>query len=153
MITSSIIEATQEQCPEVVDDAECVSDQFKKLFTLFAGCHNLYSSADTMDESEITRLGTYGDLAINLKCDNQFVNFILVETNIGDFMEAYRLAEKRVTPKLHILEEHIVPWIRKWGVGVGFHSEQGAESIHALFNSLLRTTPVPVTQHREWTGL
>ena len=54
-------------------------------------------------------------------------------------MEAYRLAEKRVTPKLRILEEHIIPWIRKWGVGVGFHSEQGAESIHALFNSLLRT--------------
>ena len=141
LITSSLIEATQEQCPEVVDDAEGVSGQFRKLFTLFAGCHNLYSSADSMGESEVTRLGTYGDLAINLKCDNQlFINFILVEKNIGDFMEAYRLVEKRVTPKVHILEEHIVPLIRKWGgVGVGFHSEQGAESIHTLFNSLLRT--------------
>jgi hypothetical protein len=38
-----------------------------------------------------------------------------------------------------MLEEHILPWMRKWGFGLGFHSEQGAESIHAEFNTMLRT--------------
>ena len=41
-----------------------------------------------------------------------------------------------VTPKLHMLEEHVVPWIKKWGVGFGLLGEQGAESIHAYFNLL-----------------
>ena len=44
-----------------------------------------------------------------------------------------------VLPKMHILEEHVVPWIQKWHVGFGFMGEQGAESIHAYFNSLTRT--------------
>ncbi len=52
------------------------------------------------------------------------------DQNIRSFMEAYRATKKRITPKLHMLEDHTVAWIQKWGVGVGFHSEQGAESIH-----------------------
>lgn len=150
LITSSIIEAAHEHCRPVEDDAECIAAQYRKLFTLFARCHNLYSSAKAMDESTITTLGTN---YLNLNRQNRHVyyspwNFTVslilnvippVEQNIKDFMAAYRLAEKRVTPKLHILEEHIIPWIRRWHVGVGFHSEQGAESIHAHFNTLLRT--------------
>jgi hypothetical protein len=42
-----------------------------------------------------------------------------------------------VTPKLHLLEDHMAPWIRKWGgVGFGVMGEQGAESIHAEFNKI-----------------
>lgn len=44
-----------------------------------------------------------------------------------------------VTPKLHFLECHTVPWIEKWHMGFGLLGEQGAESIHAHFNSLRRT--------------
>ena len=61
--------------------------------------------------------------------------------NIKTFMEYYRTKFKfsTVTPKLHMLEEHVVPWIKQWGVGFGLLGEQGAESIHAYFNSLKRT--------------
>ena len=44
-----------------------------------------------------------------------------------------------VTPKMHILEDHIVPWMQRWYFCPGFHTEQGAESIHAIFNSLGHT--------------
>ena len=54
-------------------------------------------------------------------------------------MKVYRKTGSSITPKLHILEEHTVPWIWRWKVGVGFHSEQAAESIHTVFNSLQRT--------------
>ena len=40
---------------------------------------------------------------------------------------------------MHMLEDHVTDWIRKWKVGLGFHGEQGAESTHARFNTLMRT--------------
>ncbi len=45
-----------------------------------------------------------------------------------------------VFPKLHMLEKHTIPWLRRWGgVGCGFMGEQGAESIHRWFNSERQT--------------
>ena len=36
------------------------------------------------------------------------------------------------------MEDHVVPFLKKWKVGFGFLGEQGAESIHAGFNSIRR---------------
>ncbi len=53
-------------------------------------------------------------------------------------MDFYRdsFPHATVTPKLHMLEDHVVPFLEKWGVGLGFLGEHGAESIHARFNSI-----------------
>ena len=40
---------------------------------------------------------------------------------------------------MHLLENHTVPWARRTGTGFGLLGEQGAESIHARFNTLQRT--------------
>ena len=37
-----------------------------------------------------------------------------------------------------MLEDHVIDFIRKWGLGIGIYSEQGGESIHAEFNNLNR---------------
>ena len=52
-------------------------------------------------------------------------------------MEFYRktFPSATVTPKLHMLEKHVVPWLQQWEVGSGLMGEQGAESIHHWFNS------------------
>ena len=50
-----------------------------------------------------------------------------------------RRTKATVTPKLHMLEDHVVPFIRMWRVGLGMMGEQGAESIHSRFNTLGRT--------------
>ena len=42
---------------------------------------------------------------------------------------------------MHFLEEHVVPWVKKWKIGFGLMGEQGAESVHAYFNGLV---PDPV---------
>ena len=34
-----------------------------------------------------------------------------------------------------MLEDHIVPWMKRWKVGCGYMGEQGAESLHASFNN------------------
>ena len=44
-----------------------------------------------------------------------------------------------VLPKMHLMESHMVPWLRKWHLGFGMMGEQGAESIHASFNSIERS--------------
>lgn len=56
-------------------------------------------------------------------------------------MRYYRqtFPDATVTPMLHMLEEHRLPWLRRWMVGFGLLGEQDAESIHAYFNSLKRT--------------
>ena len=35
-----------------------------------------------------------------------------------------------ISPKLHMLEDHVVEFLRHWKVGFGFYGEQGGESIH-----------------------
>ena len=40
-----------------------------------------------------------------------------------------------ITPKLHMLEDHVCPFLRQWHMGLGFYSEQGLEGIHSEFNT------------------
>jgi hypothetical protein len=58
----------------------------------------------------------------------------LIQDSINAYMRFYRSRFNRVLPKMHMLEEHVVPWIRRWGVGMALHGEQGSESIHEEFN-------------------
>ena len=63
----------------------------------------------------------------------------VTEANIIAFMEHYRSNfEEKVTPKMHLLEHHMVPYIKAWGLGTGLMGEQGAESIHASINMITR---------------
>ena len=56
-------------------------------------------------------------------------------------MKYYRetFPDASVTPKMHTMERHIASQIRLWKVGMGILGEQGAESIHASFNSIERS--------------
>ena len=38
-----------------------------------------------------------------------------------------------------MMEDHVVDFISQWRVGIGMLGEQGAESIHTVFNQLGRT--------------
>ena len=44
-------------------------------------------------------------------------HFLLSETDIDKFMDFYRDSFPRatITPKLHLLEDHVVPFLEKWG--------------------------------------
>ena len=39
---------------------------------------------------------------------------------------------------MHILEDHVVPWLKRWRIGAGMMGEKGAESIHAHLMRLER---------------
>jgi hypothetical protein len=61
----------------------------------------------------------------------------LSENVIDRFVEKYRTLFPSATfiPKLHMMEDHIIPWIKSWKIGCGIMVEQGAESLHAAFNT------------------
>ena len=65
---------------------------------------------------------------------------IYSDTSITNFMRLYREEiSTTITPKLHMLEVHMVPLIKKWHYGMGLMGEQGAESIHTCFNAIKRS--------------
>lgn len=43
-----------------------------------------------------------------------------------------------ITPNIHILEDHAVPFLKSWKTGCGVYGEQGGESIHHHFNTMAR---------------
>lgn len=63
-----------------------------------------------------------------------------LESDIASFMSFYRrkFPQASILPKMHVLEDHVVPWMRRWRIGAGLMGEQGAESIHAHFMRLER---------------
>ena len=44
-----------------------------------------------------------------------------------------------IPPKLHLLDNHAADFMERWSTGHGIYGEQGAESIHKIFN-ILRCT-------------
>ena len=50
--------------------------------------------------------------------------------------------KKTLVPSLDetpdILDEYVIPWLRKWNVGAGLMEEQGAESLHTRLHSFQR---------------
>lgn len=60
------------------------------------------------------------------------------DTYIKDYMAFFRegFPAATVPPKMHMLEEHIIPWVKRWVFGLGFHREHGGESIHARLNTI-----------------
>ena len=65
------------------------------------------------------------------------VNF-LSEKDIADFLAFYRKEFPRATIllKMHIMEDHVIPWLRRWHVDAGLMGEQGAESLHSAIHSM-----------------
>ena len=55
-------------------------------------------------------------------------------------MEFFRktFPNESVTPKLHLMECHVTPFLYRWRWGLGVYNEQGGKGIHAEFNNLRR---------------
>ena len=53
-------------------------------------------------------------------------------------MDFYREEFPRATvlPKMHIMEDHVIPGLRRWHVGAGLMGEQGAESLHSVIHKM-----------------
>ena len=89
-----------------------------------------YDINHLLSHAKITELGTYMLMSSYMICPNW------LETAIDLFVKFYRTNFTLVTfiPKLHMLEDHIVPWMKRWRIGCGCMGEHGTESLHASLN-------------------
>jgi hypothetical protein len=67
----------------------------------------------------------------------------LPEKHVKAFMEYYRTQfpkkeypKATILPKMHLLEDHMADWLKRYHLATGLMGEQGAESIHAHINKL-----------------
>ncbi|XP_070533862.1 uncharacterized protein [Ptychodera flava] len=105
-------------CPEMIDEAELVAQKYLPLMTYFARCHNIYNVARELTDEEIETLSS----------------------SITDLFSYLRTTfpEVSITPKLHMLEEHVLARISSCKVGLGFFGENGIEAIHHKINESIR---------------
>ncbi|XP_077985525.1 uncharacterized protein LOC144440134 [Glandiceps talaboti] len=118
-ICSTPVTVVADVCPEFLEDAEYLYDKYQPLFMFFSKCHNIYNLCRQLTDDEIESL----------------------RTNIRGLFIYLRVhfPHVAITPKLHMLEEHVLPQIQKYGVGLGFLGENGVEAIHHKINESLRT--------------
>ena len=119
--------------------ARAVAEKFRVAFELFGKCHCTYNSATLLSDNDIDELSkstNYLPVYV-LRCHY----FTYTGIVIDNFMAYYRstFPEATVTPKMHIMEDHITQFLQMWRVGFGFHGEQGAESLHALIRRISRS--------------
>ncbi|XP_078703474.1 uncharacterized protein LOC144928666 [Branchiostoma floridae x Branchiostoma belcheri] len=97
-----------------------IAEKYKKVFQQFAQCYKHFTHGEKMDTEQIDLL------------DDS------IRTFLASFRESFPAATFPI--KMHILEQHVVPYVRRWGFGLGLHDEQGIEQMHACFNTIKRRT-------------
>eukprot|EP00117_Sycon_ciliatum_P050211 scpid43743/ scgid35469/ len=107
------------RCPSLTDDTKVIVDRYRDLLSAYSKC--MFSHCSYMTDEEITSLQSNIEAFMKLCCEH------VVSRQLG-----------HITPKLHLLESHIVSSIKRLRVGLGCLAEQGSESIHAKFNTLQR---------------
>ena len=128
----------QHHCTQFVqlhDDAESVVRTFSTLMTLFRKCHRGYNSSKFMNDAKISKLGMHYTVTLIFYSTDYL---LIIAKDIDSFMKFYRdnFPWATVMPKMHIMEHHTIPWLKRFHVGAGLMGEQGAESIHALMSKL-----------------
>uniref|UniRef100_A0A1X7UE06 Uncharacterized protein n=1 Tax=Amphimedon queenslandica TaxID=400682 RepID=A0A1X7UE06_AMPQE len=114
-LCKSVVDTATTHDLSLVPKVQQLLATFIEAFTLFSKCHKLYDSG-RLDEID------------------------LLGHHIDKFMEFYRAKcpEASCIPKMHMLEKHVVSWLKQWRVSCGYMGEQGAEALHANFNTCAR---------------
>ncbi|XP_030828702.1 uncharacterized protein LOC105439624 isoform X2 [Strongylocentrotus purpuratus] len=120
-LTTRVADTMKQLCPDsepLIREAERVAATYRNLFTLFGRCHVAINTCGFLKDDKINEL----------------------ESNIKDYLHFFRtnFPTESVPPKMHLLEEHIVPWLRRWRATMGTMGEQGGESVHAQINNIKR---------------
>ena len=88
----------------------------KDLLNYYSKCHNMFNVARYITIEEILQF----------------------RQDVTEFMSYLRVhfSHIRITPKLHMLEDHMYDFLWKWRTGCGLYGEQGGESAHNGINKM-----------------
>lgn len=116
----------------IVETATVIQSRYEALLTEYAECRSIFSGKAPVSSRSRERL------------DAKITAFM---SNCRKEIVARRLGH--ITPKLHLLEEHVLECMDHFGMGLALLGEQGMESIHACFNKLNTTfTAIPSARDR-----
>ena len=121
-ITSAPVVVVEQRCPSLATNAKEIADRYKKLMSQYAACRQIFSTTDAVDNTTLDQLQVRIDSFMTTARQE------VVDRQLGN-----------ITPKLHLLEEHVVPCMRRFGVGLGLLAEQGGEGIHHELNAIAAT--------------
>ena len=73
------------------------------------------------------------------------------ENHIQEFRHTFEGLDISVTPKIHCVLHHVPQFCQRYSCGLGKHSEQASESVHAHFKSFWAKYKVPKS-HPEYAA-
>ena len=65
------------------------------------------------------------------------------ENHIHDFRRTFEVLDIPVTPKIHCIYHHVPQFCLQYSCGLGRHSEQASESVHAHFKTAWANNKLP----------
>ena len=108
----------------------CHVMKFATLFEVYGKCHQGLNSSSYVCDSDIDKLGMLIDTNSSVNTVVLIYNFREGDRRVPTIYRA-KFPWATVLPKMHILEDNTIPWLRRHHVGAGLMGGQGAESIHA----------------------
>ena len=99
--------------------AEELRERYSELFMTYSKCRSVFAGTSKVTEHDLVAL----------------------QEDVSTFMRLVRAnivtrQKKTITPKLHLLEHHTLPCMKRFGVALGLLGEQGGELVHHRFNTL-----------------
>ena len=104
------------QTKKIIDRAKEISKAFFQLNTLYSSVHSLVGHDSPVSKDDIAKAA---------KAVKKYMSY---------FRRTF--PQESVTPKQHMLEQHVCKWMESWGFGMALHGEQGVEQTHAVVNAL-----------------
>ncbi len=104
--------------PDIIERAEAIKEKYTETFKLYSAVYKMTSHSNYIPETEHTN----------------------IQDAIDKFMAHYRktFPDSSIPLKLHLMEDHMVPWLKEFPFGFGLMGEQGSESVHAQVNRIKR---------------
>lgn len=102
-------------------------------------CNKLLNSLDILDSMKILGVCKYVELLRNLKKVVDGCFSVRLDPEFKDYLKSFKLSylalEISVTPKIHIIFEHIEEFCEFSQQGLGYYSEQAMEAVHCDFKT------------------
>ena len=128
------------------DMAQSVANKHGKALLLFSKCHQQFNSQNKFTTEMLVLLRKLNSVIHKKMKRTSIIMSVCLflsipESDIDKFLCHYQASfpSATITPKLHMMEDHVVDFVSQWRVGIGMLGEQGAESIHTVFNQLGQT--------------
>ena len=123
--------------PIIKAESENVSATFSTLFELFLKRHTSYNSNVVSDKDIKQTCARKQEVA----CYQELFYIWFTKQDISTFLEYYwaHFPNATILPKMHIMKDHVIPWLQRWHLEVGQMEQQLAESIHIHIMKLERT--------------